>query len=309
MVVTSAVLAILAVVLAWPAPVYLSRARWAVRDPLTALVLWQAIGLSGGLSMIGAGVVYAVSGASTRFPSGLARLAAGIANGSLLTDLSPARLIALAISVILAARLLSVLTISIVQTVRHRRRHRQLLDILSRPSVDHPGARLLDHTAPVAYCLPGPRATMVLSAGMIELLSKPQLAAVLAHERAHLVGRHDLVVLPFVSWHRALPWLRAATLAHASISTLVEMLADDTAIRTVDPHVLASAIRLADGSEPPAGGLALAARATELRIRRLTNPPDRLAVWRRAIVVVVAVALLAVPTLALIVPFAEIPVR
>lgn len=307
MVVTSIVLAALAVALAWPVPAILSRARWAERDPLTALVLWQSIGLSGGLSMIGAGVVYAVSGLSTQFPHGLTRLAAVTVQGRLLTDLSPSRLIALAISLILALRLVSVLTISVVQTVRHRRRHRQLLDILSRPSVDHPGARLLDHTAPVAYCLPGPRGTMVLSAGIIDLLSKQQLAAVIAHERAHLIWRHDLLVLPFVSWHRALPWLRAATVAHQSIATLVEMLADDTAIRTVDPHVLASAITLADGNEPPAGGLALAAQATELRIKRLTHPPERLALWRRGIVVLAAVALLAVPTLALIVPFAEIP--
>ncbi|GAB3558486.1 M56 family metallopeptidase [Spelaeicoccus albus] len=300
---TSIMLAVLAVLLAWPVPVLLARARWAGRDPLTALVLWQSIGLSGGLAMIGAGLVYAVSGISTRFPDGLGRLADMIWHGRLLTDLGPLRLIALAIALILALRLLSVLILSVVQTVRHRRRHRQLLDILSRPSVDHPEARLLDHTAPVAYCLPGPRNTMVLSAGIIDLLSKPELEAVIAHERAHLEWRHDLVILPFVSWHRALPWLRAATVAHQSISTLVEMLADDTAIRTVRPEVLASAIALVGRSEPPAGGFALASTATELRIQRLTSPPRRLAAWNRAVVVLGALALLAVPTVSLIVPF------
>lgn len=299
MVVTGIVLAVLAVVLAWPVPVLLGRAEWARRDPLPALVLWQSIGLSGGLAMIGAGAVYGVSGLAPHFPSGFAALIGATADGRLFHVLDAAQLVMLAIAIVLALRLLSVLVVSFVQTVRHRRRHRQLLDILSRPSTEHPEARLLDHTAPVAYCLPGPRNTMVLSAGIVDLLSKPQLEAVIAHERAHLEWRHDLLVLPFVSWRRALPWLRAATVAHQSISTLVEMLADDTAVRTVRPAVLASAIALVDGSEPPAGGLALTSSATELRIERLTNPPAKLRGFQRFVVVLGALALLAVPAAAL----------
>ena len=58
MLTASYLLAALAVVLAWPAPVALSRARWTARSPFTALVLWQAIALAGGLSMIGAMLVW-----------------------------------------------------------------------------------------------------------------------------------------------------------------------------------------------------------------------------------------------------------
>ena len=43
-----------AIALAWPVPVALSRASWPMRMPVIALLLWQAIGLAGGLSMIGA---------------------------------------------------------------------------------------------------------------------------------------------------------------------------------------------------------------------------------------------------------------
>ena len=55
---TSWFLAVLAIALAWPAPVLLSRAQWPARSPFTAMLLWQAIALAGGLSMIGAMLVY-----------------------------------------------------------------------------------------------------------------------------------------------------------------------------------------------------------------------------------------------------------
>ena len=49
-----ALLALLALALAWPVPILLSGARWTRRSPAAALVLWQAIAIAGGLSMIGA---------------------------------------------------------------------------------------------------------------------------------------------------------------------------------------------------------------------------------------------------------------
>ena len=53
MLAVSAVLGALALALAWPVPVALSRAAWPSRAPAAALALWQAIALAGGLSMIG----------------------------------------------------------------------------------------------------------------------------------------------------------------------------------------------------------------------------------------------------------------
>ena len=46
-------LAVLAVALAWPVPMLLHRARWVRRAPGTAMMLWQAVALAGGLSLIG----------------------------------------------------------------------------------------------------------------------------------------------------------------------------------------------------------------------------------------------------------------
>ena len=44
---TAVALAVLAALLAWPVPAALARAGWPRRDPLTALLCWQAVGLAG----------------------------------------------------------------------------------------------------------------------------------------------------------------------------------------------------------------------------------------------------------------------
>ena len=54
MISTSIALAVFALALAWPVPILLSHAKWPTRAPATALVLWQAVALAGGLSMLGA---------------------------------------------------------------------------------------------------------------------------------------------------------------------------------------------------------------------------------------------------------------
>ena len=61
------------------------------------------------------------------------------------------------------------------------------------------------------------------------------MAAVLAHERAHLRERHDLVLLPFTALARAFPWSVLVQRSYASVALLVEMLADDHAARQQQP--------------------------------------------------------------------------
>ena len=45
----------------------------------------------------------------------------------------------------------------------------------------------------------------MISAGTLDLLDSAELAAVLAHERAHLRERHDLVLLPFIALLHGVP--------------------------------------------------------------------------------------------------------
>ena len=88
---------------------------------------------------------------------------------------------------------------------------------------------MLDHPVPVAYCLPGLRSRLVLSAGVLDALEPAAVQAVLAHERAHLRERHDLVVLPFVAWGATAPFVRGMVCAQLAVAALVEMRADDVA--------------------------------------------------------------------------------
>jgi Zn-dependent protease with chaperone function len=115
----------------------------------------------------------------------------------------------------------------------------------------------------------------VVSAGALELLRPAELAAVLAHERAHLRGRHDLVLLPFTALRRAFPWSRAIADAYLAVSLLVEMLADDQALRARPARELVSAlVRVGTGGNAPAGALAVGTGEGEVaaRVLRLLRP-------------------------------------
>src|SRR5262249_56095588 len=133
------------------------------------------------------------------------------------------------------------------------RRARAVLDRLATRWPAVPGARVLAPPIPVAYCLPGRRSRLVVSAGVLDALAPPAVRAVLAHERAHLAERHDLVVLPFVAWGAALPFVPGVRLAQAAVAGLVEMVADDRARAVADPAALAAAIaRMGYPRAPPA---------------------------------------------------------
>ena len=84
---TSWFLAVLAIVLAWPVPILLSRAQWPARSPFTAMLLWQAIALAGGLSMIGAMLVYGLEPIGDNLLAGLKALAGMVFNNAPTTEL------------------------------------------------------------------------------------------------------------------------------------------------------------------------------------------------------------------------------
>ncbi|MGY1815574.1 M48 family metalloprotease [Blastococcus sp. SYSU D00820] len=304
---TAAALAVLAALLAWPVPALLGRARWPRRDPLVALVCWQAIGLAGGLSIIGALLVHGLAPWGHSLPeAGWAVLTGHPAEERVRGD----HWVALTLAGVLAAELLGVLLLSWVRTARARRRHRELLELVVRPSAD-PEARLLEHPAPAAFCIPGARPLVVVSSGMVAELDDAQLAAVVAHERAHLREHHHLLLLPFVAWEAALPVLPAAARAHAAVRELVEMRADDVALaalggaahrRTLAQAIVAAAGGPGGGAGVPSGALAVSGGAVAARVVRLLQPPAPLPAAARAGALAAAGLLLLVPTALLLLP-------
>ena len=302
MTVAAILLAVLAVTLAEPVSRWLARARWPHRDPRAALVLWQAVGLAAGLATIGAALVYALAPLGATLPAGLVALGRNTARLRPFDHLDGWHTVALLVAVALTARLAGVLLVAGVRTVRDRRRHRRWVDLLGTPSEHLGGAVVLDHPTALAYCLPGLRPRVVVSAGALSLLEADQLDGVLDHERAHLAARHDLVVLPFVAWRAALPFVAGVRRAGAAVATLVEMLADDRAVRHCGPVPLATAIARVGGAQAPSGGLPFAGSQLVARVERLLDPPTPVPPALRLTVYATAVALVGIPTALLLLP-------
>jgi Zn-dependent protease with chaperone function len=300
-----------------PVATELATARWPSRSPAAAILLWQAIGLGWGLAAIGAlaalGADPGGSGVADGALSMLAHALRGIAR-----DLQPPgllaalRLLCLAASAALLALLCWVLVASSAAVLRDRRRHRVLLSLLAHGDPKVPGALVVDHPAAAAYCVPGLRSRIVISAGTLDLLDQAELAAVLAHERAHIRERHDLVLLPFTALGRAFPRSVSVHRAYAAVALLIEMLADDHALRHRPARELVTAlIRVGAAGMPgaPSATLAVANGADEIRdsgmtarVERLLTPPPGLPLHAQALVCAAATVIVLVPAALLVLP-------
>lgn len=310
----------------------LADARWPRRSPIVAIALWQALGLGWGVATVGALAGLGTSGLH-RGAAGLPSVATGVSQvaelliGSggatarpwgLLTAL---RVVCLAASVTLLAVLCWILVAAIMTVLRARHRQRALLGLLAHDDPKVPGALVVDHPAAAAYCVPGLRSAIVISAGALDLLDQAELAAVLAHERAHLRARHDLVLLPFTALLRAFRWSATAQGANKEVALLVEMLADDRARRLRPAKELATAllrVGASGGGFAPIGALAAAggagrARAPSAgraaidgelaaRVTRLLRPPPGLPVALVALVGAVVALLVIAPAAAVLLP-------
>ena len=242
-VLASAGCALLAALLAWPVPQALAGAEWTRRHPRSAIALWQVVGLIGGMAAVASLLLVGLA------PTDRQPIAFGVGAVSALF---------LLLAALLFAWLVGVLVAGALKAQRDLRRQRVAVDLLAHPGAN--GLRVLDYPEPLAYCLPGARPRIVITDGAIAALPPDELAAVLAHERAHALGRHELVIQPFVAWQRALPFLAAARQATAAVAELVEMLADDAAAKATSPRTGARALARVGSGRPPGGGSAAPAR-------------------------------------------------
>lgn len=290
MLLIGSLLALLALVLAWPVPLLLAR-RPRTIDPVSRLVLWQAVGLAGGLSLIGTAVVFAAAPLSGSLGDGLLE----ISDIAALSALAWWQWLLLALAALLLVRLLGSLLVQAAVVRRRRERHRTLIGVLTEPSDELPNTRVLRSDIPVAYCLPGRSGTTVVSTGLLEVLTAEQRRAVVTHEQAHLDYHHDVLVLPFAAWNRALPFVPATSTALRAVSALSELMADDRARGSVGADSLAEAIGI--GERVHLGDRS--SRLTAARRARLSRelPPTRRRV--RALTLGAAGALVLLPGLLL----------
>lgn len=294
-----------ALLLAGPAPALLARATWPHRNPRAALVLWQAIALAAVLSAFSSGLAIAsrllTPGADGRPTTGPLQEIAVLGLPLWLTYI-----VVFALTVLIGARLTYSMLRVAVRTRRRRSRHRTLVDLLDRRDSGaavrhHQHVRILDSADPIAYCLPGIRHRVVLSEGTLDNLADDELRAVLCHEHSHLRARHDLILEAFTAVYEAFPRVVRSGSALGSVKLLVEMLADDSAVRVTGPTPLARALVTCAGAPTPTGALAVGGPTTVLRVQRLADPGPDLGVSAAAYLA--SAAILVVPTIAVAVPW------
>ena len=298
----------LAVLLAGPAPALLARATWPLRAPRAAMVLWQAIALAAALSAFSAGIAIATR---LLMPGPDGRPTAGVmgAAGRLGWPLWAAYIAVFALTVLVGARLaIAVLRLAITNR-RRRAHHRMVVDLvgvghgaaLAQPCAGTRDLRVLGVAQPLAYCLPGVRSRVVVSEGALSTLTDAEVTAILSHERAHLRARHDLVLEAFTAVHAAFPRLVRSANALRAVQLLVELLADDAAVRATGRTPLARALVACAAGRPPSGALAAGGPSTVLRVRRLSGRGNSRVLSAAAYLA--AAAIFGVPTGTLVVPW------
>ncbi len=266
-------LAIIAVMMFGPIGPVLARADWPRRAPRAAVVLWQALGISGALAAIGFGLSITVAPMHSGMLAGTARLTRQALAGRPLQNLGISGALGLTLATDVCIVLLVGLATTGLCTTYARSRHRRLLDLVSRPIDQAPDVLLLDDPRVAAYCLPGLRPRIVVSAGTLELLGDEQLGAVLAHERGHARGRHGIVMLPFASMDTLLRWMPYVRHARTEVAALLEMAADDFAAKESHPRHLAGAlVEMASSGTAPSCALAATTTAVSTRVVRLLSP-------------------------------------
>src|SRR3954452_9054888 len=135
-------LLVLGVALAEPVSRALAAARWPARDPVGALLVWQEVGLAGGLGLVAAGTVYGLAPLGPDVWSALSVLAE---DPAAVLAIGNDHLLALAVGLGLACWLLGVMAAPPSRPLGPRPRHCDLLDVLATPCPAVPGAHVLDH--------------------------------------------------------------------------------------------------------------------------------------------------------------------
>lgn len=177
------------------------------------------------------------------------------------------------------------LVVARVGLVLHRaradtRRHADAAVLAARGTPRGPGGALVvDAKHRSVYCLPGRIRTIVFTRAALDVLDEAQVAAVMAHERAHLTGHHHQLLAFTTALARILPRSRLFTEGATSVARLAEMAADDAAARRHGRETVVGALLAlcAPGPSAPSPlrvpGLGAAGAGVADRVERLLFPP------------------------------------
>lgn len=169
--------------------------------------------------------------------------------------------------------------------------HAHAARMIGRPT-GRPDVVVVDAHQPAAYCVAGRPNAIVITTAALTTLDQPQLAAVLAHENAHITGHHHQLLMVLRALAASLPGLPLFRRAAEVVAELLEMCADDTAARRHGTRPLLGGLLTLAGPHPPlAEGLAAAGTAVVARAARLASPAAAGTQWRSRVVLAATMAL------------------
>jgi Zn-dependent protease with chaperone function len=277
--------------------------RWMGRAPLLGIVTYLAAGWSVVAALGLAGLTLAVH--ATALGGGLSHLIGACVLRLRATYATPGGATVANLGLILAGAVVARTTLTAATHLRaagqQALRHAQTARLAGRPEPAL-GAVLVEHPEPTAYCVAGRQPTVILTTGAVAALDPAQLQAVLAHERAHLAGRHHRLLAMARIGRRVLPFVPLMRDADIQVARLVELHADDAATRASDPRSLATALVVLATAASPAPALAAAATDALQRIHRLLGPAEPLGPVRRHLLRATAAALALTPVLLALTP-------
>ena len=159
---------------------------------------------------------------------------------------------------------------------RTRRQHLETVHLVGRRTA-MPDVTVIDHPQPAAYVVGARRPVVVITSGAVQRLSDAELAAVIAHERAHAAGLHHLLIAVLGVLSETFPASNLFRQAHLEVAQLVEVCADDVAVRRHARLDLARAlVTVAEGSAAssriPSTVLAVSGGHAATRLQRLLHP-------------------------------------
>ncbi|MFE9748316.1 M56 family metallopeptidase [Saccharothrix saharensis] len=166
---------------------------------------------------------------------------------------------------------------------RKRREHMSVLRLAGRKDAGCPDTLWLAHEEPLAFSLAGSPGIVVATDGLLRSLTDQQVNAVLAHERAHLRGRHHLLVAAGDALATVFPFLPLFRSAPEAVRELVELAADAAAARVHGAEAVRTALTRVTGCGVPGSALAMSRDAVEIRLAHLRHADRPRGVVRTAV--------------------------
>ena len=132
----------------------------------------------------------------------------------------------------------------------------------------------VDSPVPDAFAVPGRRAVIVVTSAVAATLNDDELRAVVEHERAHLAGRHSMLIQAVQLATRLNPLLRPWA---AAIRFAAERAADERAAANDRGAALRAVARVALLCSAPSVGVGIGGRSGEVlrRVDALRRPGPR----------------------------------